>query len=170
LSKPPDERAPDNPWPQWPKVYRLDYAQEEVAAVFGQDPRTYCVMSKRFIGESDSHLRGVQTVQVEWTSNNSGESAPREIPGTEREWPAQLILLAMGFLGAETDGLPSQLGVVVDERGNVRINEEKMTSVPGIFAAGDMARGQSLVVWAIADGRRAAKGVDKYLMGETTLP
>ena len=95
---------------------------------------------------------------------------PRGIPRTEREWPAQMVLLAMGFLGPETDGLLSQLGVVIDERGNVRINEDKMTSVPGVFAAGDMARGQSLVVWAIADGRRAAKGVDKYLMGETTLP
>ena len=115
-------------------------------------------------------MRGVQTAQVEWTSNNTGASAPREIPGSEREWPAQLILLALGFLGPETDGLLSQLGVAIDERSNVRVNEDKMTSVPGVFAAGDMARGQSLVVWAIADGRRAAKGVDKYLMGETTLP
>jgi glutamate synthase (NADPH/NADH) small chain len=170
LSRPPDERAPDNPWPQWPKVYRLDYGQEEVAAVFGQDPRNYCVMSKRFVGGPDGHLRGVQTAQVEWTRNNNTASAPREIPGSERDWPAQLILLALGFLGPETDGLLSQLAVAIDERGNVRVNEDKMTSVPGVFAAGDMARGQSLVVWAIADGRRAAKGVDKYLMGETTLP
>jgi glutamate synthase (NADPH/NADH) small chain len=170
LSRPPDERAPDNPWPQWPKVYRLDYGQEEVAAVFGQDPRTFCVMSKQFIGDRDGHLRGVQTVQVEWTSNNNGGSAPREIPGTERKWPAQMILLAMGFLGPETDGLLSQLGVAIDKRGNVCVNEDKMTNVPGVFSAGDMARGQSLVVWAIADGRRAARGVDKYLMGETTLP
>jgi glutamate synthase (NADPH/NADH) small chain len=170
LSRPPAERAPDNPWPQWPKVYRLDYGQEEVAAVFGQDPRSYCVMSKRFVGGPDGQLRGVQTAQVEWTGNNTGSSAPREIPGSEREWPAQLILLALGFLGPETDGLLFQLGVAIDERSNVRVNEDKMTSVPGVFAAGDMARGQSLVVWAIADGRRAAKGVDKYLMGETTLP
>lgn len=170
LSKPPDERALDNPWPQWPKVYRLDYGQEEVAAVFGQDARAYCVMSKRFVGDADGHVRGVETVQVEWTSNSNGGSVPREIPGTEREWPAQMILLAMGFLGPETEGLLSQLGVAIDERGNVRIDEDKMTCVPGVFAAGDMARGQSLVVWAIADGRRAAKGVDKYLMGETTLP
>jgi glutamate synthase (NADPH) small chain len=170
LSRPPDERAPDNPWPQWPKVYRLDYGQEEVAAVFGQDPRSYCVMSQRFVGGPDGQVRGVQTAQVEWTRNNNGGPTPREIPGSRREWPAQLILLAMGFLGPETDGLLSQLGVTIDERGNVRVNEDKMTSVPGVFAAGDMARGQSLVVWAIADGRRGAKGVDKYLMGETTLP
>ena len=170
LSKPPDKRAPDNPWPQWPKVYRLDYGQEEVAAAFGEDPRTYCVMSKQFMGDADGRLRGVETDQIEWTSNGNGGSAPRPVPGTRRAWPAQMVLLAMGFLGPETDGLLSQLGVVIEERGNVRINEDKMTSVPGVFAAGDMARGQSLVVWAIADGRRAAKGVDKYLMGETTLP
>jgi glutamate synthase (NADPH/NADH) small chain len=127
-------------------------------------------MSKRFVGGPDGQLRGVQTAQVEWTRNNNGGPAPREIPGSAREWPTQLILLALGFLGPETDGLLSQLGVTIDERGNVRVNEDKMTSVPGVFAAGDMARGQSLVVWAIADGRRAAKGVDKYLMGETTLP
>ena len=170
LAKPPGERAPDNPWPQWPRVYRLDYGQEEVATVFGQDPRIYCVMSKQFIGDADGYVRGVQSMQIEWNSNNNGGSAPREVPGTEREWPAQMVLLAMGFLGPETDGLLSQLGVEIDTRGNVRIDDDKMTSVPGVFAAGDMARGQSLVVWAIADGRRAAKGVDKYLMGETTLP
>lgn len=170
LSRPPDRRAPDNPWPQWPKIYRLDYGQEEVAQVFGHDPRTYCVMSKKFIGDAGGRLRGVETDQIEWTSKGKGGSAPRPIPDTGRAWPAQLVLLAMGFLGAETDGLLSQLGVVIDERGNVSINEDKMTSVPGVFAAGDMARGQSLVVWAIADGRHAAKGVDKYLMGETTLP
>jgi glutamate synthase (NADPH/NADH) small chain len=170
LSRPPDERAPDNPWPQWPKVYRLDYGQEEAAAAFGADPRTYCVMSKKFMGDAEGRLRGVETDQIEWAGNGNGGSAPRPIRGTGRAWPAQMVLLAMGFLGPETDGLLSQLGVVIDERGNVRINEDKMTSVPGVFAAGDMARGQSLVVWAIADGRRAAKGVDKYLMGETTLP
>jgi glutamate synthase (NADPH/NADH) small chain len=170
LARPPGERAPDNPWPQWPKIYRLDYGQEEVAAAFGEDPRTYCVMSKKFTGDDDGRLHGVETEQIEWTSNGNGGSAPRAIPGTRRAWPAQMVLLAMGFMGPETNGLLSQLGVGIDERGNVRINEEKMTSVPGVFAAGDMARGQSLVVWAIADGRRAARGVDKYLMGETILP
>jgi glutamate synthase (NADPH/NADH) small chain len=110
------------------------------------------------------------TAQVEWAQGDNGRPVLREIPGTEREWPAQMILLAMGFLGPETDGLLSQLGVLIDERGNVAIDEDKMTSVPKVFAAGDMARGQSLVVWAIADGRRAARGVDKFLMGETALP
>jgi glutamate synthase (NADPH) small chain len=170
LPKPPDGRGPENPWPQWPKIYRLDYGQEEAAALFGQDPRTYCVMSKRFVGDERGHVRGVRTVQIEWTSDDNGRSGPREVPGTEREWPAQMILLAMGFLGPETEGLLSQLGVLIDERGNVATDDSKMTSLPKVFAAGDMARGQSLVVWAIADGRRAAKGVDRYLMGETTLP
>ena len=172
LAKPPDARAEDNPWPQWPKVYRLDYGQEEAEALFGRDPRTYCVMSKRFLGDENGHVRAVHTVETEWLKGNGdgGRPTPREIPGTQREWPAQMVLLAMGFLGPETEGLLSQLGVLIDERGNVAVNEDKATSVPGVFAAGDMARGQSLVVWAIADGRRAAKGIDRYLMGETSLP
>jgi glutamate synthase (NADPH) small chain len=173
LTQPPNVRAFGNPWPQWPKVYRLDYGQEEAAAIFGADPRTYCISSTRFVGADDSHVSGVRTVQIEWTNGDkggAGRPVPQEIPGTERDWPAQLILLAMGFLGPETDGLLSQLGVSLDQRGNVVVDESKMTSVPKVFAAGDMARGQSLVVWAIADGRRAAKGVDKYLMGETSLP
>ncbi|MDT5122237.1 MAG: glutamate synthase small chain [Acidobacteriota bacterium] len=170
LPQPPTERAPDNPWPQWPKVYRLDYAQEEAAALYGQDPRTYSIVSKRFVGDGEGRVCGVQTVNIEWIKGDNGRPVMREIPGTEREWPAQMILLALGFLGAEVDGLLSQLGVLIDERGNVAVDEDKLTSVPKVFAAGDMARGQSLVVWAIADGRRAAKGVDKFLMGETTLP
>jgi glutamate synthase (NADPH/NADH) small chain len=165
LSKPPATRSAENPWPQWPKVYRLDYGQEEAVASFGQDPRTYSIMSKRFLGDDGGHVRGVETVQIEWLNGNNGRAAPREIPGTEREWPAQMILLAMGFLGPETDGLLSQLGVMIDERGLVAIDENRMTSVPKVFAAGDMSRGQSLVVWAIADGRRAAEGVDRFLMG-----
>ena len=123
-------------------------------------------MSKKFIGEQG--VTGVKTVEIEWTRNgNGGTAGPREIPGTEREWPAQLVLLAMGFLGPEKEGLLLQLGVMLDERGNVMVDEHKMTSVPKVFAAGDMARGQSLVVWAIADGRRAAEGVDRYLMSES---
>jgi glutamate synthase (NADPH/NADH) small chain len=170
LPKPPDERAPDNPWPQWPKVYRMDYGQEEAAAVFGHDPREYSIMSKAFISDDEGRVRGIRTVQIEWVRGNNGSPAFKEVPGTEKEWPAQLILLAMGFLGPERDGLLDQLGVKINERGNVAIDENSMTSVKGVFAAGDMSRGQSLVVWAIADGRRAARGVDEYLMGETVLP
>ncbi len=165
----PEERAPDNPWPQWPKVYRLDYGQEEAVAVFGRDPRAYSIMTKRFLGDENGHLRAVQTVEVSLEKGSNGGPGLREVPGTEREWPAQMVLLALGFLGPETDGLLSQLGVLINERGNVEVDQEQMTIVPRVFAAGDMTRGQSLVVWAIADGRRAAKGVDKYLMGETVL-
>ena len=170
LQQPPQERPPDNPWPQWPKVHRIDYGHEEAAALFGKDPRAYSVMSKRFAGDDDGHVCAVRTVEVEWAAGNNGSAAPREIPGTEKEWPAELVLLALGFLGPETSGLLSQLGVAIDAHGNVAVDEEKATSVPAVFAAGDMARGQSLVVWAIADGRRAAKGVDRFLMGETVLP
>jgi glutamate synthase (NADPH/NADH) small chain len=170
LPKPPDERAADNPWPQWPKVYLLDYGQQEAAASFGRDPRRYSVLTKRFLSDEWGHVRGVETVEIEWQNGENGRPTLAQIPGTEREWPAQLVLLAMGFLGPQKEGLLEQLGVTIDGRGNVAADEMQMTSVPGIFAAGDMSRGQSLVVWAIADGRKAARGVDKYLMGSTVLP
>ena len=170
LPQPPAERGPDNPWPQWPKIHRRDYAQDEAADVFGRDPRVYSIMSKEFLSDASGQVRALRSVEVEWANRNGGPAAPRELPGTEKEWPAQLVLLALGFLGPETKGLLSQLGVNIDGRGNVATNDEKATNIPGIFAAGDMARGQSLVVWAIADGRRAARGVDRFLMGETTLP
>jgi len=170
LQQPPPQRAHDNPWPQWPKVHRIDYGHEEAVALFGRDPRAYSVMSKRFMGDDDGQVCAVRTVEVDWAAGNNGNAAPREITGTEKEWPAQLVLLALGFLGPEATGLLSQLGVAIDTRGNVAVDEEKATNVPAVFAAGDMARGQSLVVWAIADGRRAAKGVDRFLMGETILP
>jgi glutamate synthase (NADPH) small chain len=166
----PEQRAPDNPWPQWPKVYRLDYGHEEAAALFGRDPRAYSIMTKRFLGDEGGHLRAVKTVAVDSAGGNNGRPWPGEVPGTERAWPTQMVLLALGFLGPETDGLLSQLGVLINERGNVAVDQDQMTSVPKVFAAGDMSRGQSLIVWAIADGRRAAKGVDKFLMGETVLP
>lgn len=169
LPQPPDSRAPDNPWPQWPKVYKQDYGQEEAAALYGRDPRTFSIMSKRFVDDGQGNLEGIVTTDVEWRPGDDGRFAPKEIAGSERVWPAQMALLAMGFLGPEREGLVDQLGVRIDERGNVAVDQDMMTSVPGIFAAGDMARGQSLVVWAIADGRRAAKGTDKYLMGTTTL-
>src|SRR4051812_29730857 len=124
LPKPPEARMPDNPWPQWPKVYRLDYGQEKAAFLFGQDPRTYSIVSKCFVGDEDGHVRGVRTVQIEWDKGGNGRSLMREIAGTEKEWPAQMVLLAMGFLGAETDGLLSQLGVSIDGRGNVAVDEE----------------------------------------------
>ena len=155
MEKPPASRADNNPWPQWPRVYRTDYGQEEAAAVFGSDPREYCMMSEAFVGNAKGALRAVRTVRLQ---------GKQKIEGTEQEWPAQMVLLAMGFLGPETQGLLSQLDVQIDERGNVATDDDKTTNVPKVFAAGDMARGQSLVVWAIADGRRAAASVDKFLM------
>jgi glutamate synthase (NADPH/NADH) small chain len=169
LSQPPGERAPDNPWPQWPKVYKLDYGQEEAAALFGADPRRYCVITKRFLGDESGHVKELYTSEIEWTRNGAGRPSPRELPGTERALPAQLVLLALGFLGPEKDGLLGTLGVRINEQGNVATDASKRTSVPGVFAAGDMARGQSLVVWAIAEGRAAARGVDEYLMGRALL-
>src|SRR6266853_881890 len=152
LPRPPDERAADNPWPQWPKTYRLDYGQDEAKALWGSDPRVYTVMTKRFLGDEQRNVRELLYVGVEWVKGPDGRFGPREIPGTEKVIPADLVLLAMGFVGPEKPML-AQLGVKLDERGNVWTDQTKMTSVPGVFAAGDMSRGQSLVVWAIQEGR-----------------
>jgi glutamate synthase (NADPH/NADH) small chain len=171
LPRPPDQRAADNPWPQWPKVHRTDYGQEEAKAIWGQDPRVFCVSTKRFAGDAEGRVHELHTVQVEWVKGPDGRLGPRELPGTERTWRANLVLLALGFVGPEKEGLVTDLGVKLDDRGNVWTDEDKMTSVPGIFAAGDASRGQSLVVWAIHEGRRAARGADRFLMhGESYLP
>jgi glutamate synthase (NADPH) small chain len=171
LPRPPDERAPDNPWPQWPKVYKLDYGQEEAKALWGSDPRQYAVQTKRFVGDDQGRVKELEISGIEWLRGEGGKPlGPREVEGTHRVIPADLVLLALGFLGPEKD-LPGELGLKLDERGNIATDANKMTSAPGVFAAGDCARGQSLVVWAIHEGRRAARGVDKYLMyGETVLP
>jgi glutamate synthase (NADPH) small chain len=171
LSRPPDQRASDNPWPQWPKVYKMDYGQEEAATVFDGDPRRYLILTKKFVGGAESgHLKEVHTVNIEWGKNEKGQFVPKEVPGTEKVWPAQLVLLAMGFLGPE-EGLLKELGVAQDERSNAKAEHGKFaTTVPGIFAAGDARRGQSLVVWAINEGRGAARECDRYLMGHTDLP
>ena len=171
LPRPPDRRAPNNPWPEWPKVYRMDYGQEEAAALQGADPRLWSVQTKRFVGDVEGRVREIHTVDLDWRKGRDGRLQPVEIPGSERVFPAELVLLALGFVGPEKKGLVHDLAVRLDERGNVVVDGERMTSVPGIFAAGDMVRGQSLVVWAIEEGRKAARGVDKYLMyGETSLP
>ena len=138
--------------------------------LWGSDPRVYSVMTKRFLGDEQRNVRELLYVGVEWVKGPDGRFGPREISGTEKVIPAELVLLAMGFLGPEKP-LLQQLGVKVDERGNVWTDQTKMTSVPGVFAAGDMARGQSLVVWAIREGRHAAQHVDRYLSyGDTVLP
>ncbi len=162
LPQPPAERAPDNPWPQWPRIHRYDYGHEEALSRFGTDRRQYAIATKRFRGDSQGRVKAIETVEIEWVQEK-GRFSPRERPGTEKTWPADLVLLALGFLGPERAGLLEKLRVKLDARGNVETDGDKMTSVPGVFAAGDMRRGQSLVVWAIAEGRHAAEGVDRYL-------
>ncbi|MCO6453056.1 MAG: glutamate synthase subunit beta [Caldilineales bacterium] len=171
LPEPPLERQPDNPWPEWPKILRVDYGQQEAIARDGADPRIYCIMTQNFVGDENGRVAELHTVDVEWVTGSNGKGPyPKPIPGTDRVWPAQLVLLAMGFLGPENTVI-EQLGVEQDQRSNVKAEYEKYaTSVEGVFAAGDMRRGQSLVVWAINEGRGAAREVDRYLMGETFLP
>lgn len=170
LPKPALSRQKDNPWPEWPKVYKMDYGQEEAAAKFGADPRVYVTTATKFEGDGDGNVKAVHTVQVEWTKNDKGQFIPKNVPGTERVMPAQLVLLAMGFLGPEQPLLDA-LGVERDARSNVKAEHEKYTtSLPGVFAAGDCRRGQSLVVWAFNEGRGAARECDRFLMGKTELP
>jgi glutamate synthase (NADPH/NADH) small chain len=170
LPRPPDERAPDNPWPQWPRIYRLDYGQEEAAAVFGSDPRRYLMLTKRFVGDENGHVKELHTVRIEWKKGNNGALRIQEIPGSEEVWPAQLVLLALGFLGPE-DYLLDQIGIQRDARSNAKAEHGKFsTNIKGVFAAGDIRRGQSLIVWAINEGRGAARECDRYLMGSTHLP
>jgi glutamate synthase (NADPH) small chain len=165
LEQPPLERQPDNPWPEWPKVLKVDYGQEEAAAVFGKDPRTFSLQTLRFVGDESGWVKEVHTSQIEWVTGANGRPVPRALPGTEKVWQAQLVLLALGFLGPE-EGLLRQLGVAQDERSNVRAEYGKYaTNLPGVFSAGDMRRGQSLVVWAIHEGRGAAQAIDQYLRG-----
>ncbi|MFZ5805649.1 MAG: glutamate synthase subunit beta [Verrucomicrobiota bacterium] len=163
LPRPPEARSPDNPWPQWPKIYRVDYGQEEAAEIFGEDPRQYCVTAKKFVGDASGILKEVHTVQVEWAKDEKGRFVPKDIPGTEKVLSAQLVLLAMGFLGPEDAALTS-LKIERDERSNAKAEYGKFaTNIKGVFAAGDMRRGQSLVVWAINEGRLAAQACDRFL-------
>ncbi|HLK67349.1 MAG TPA: glutamate synthase subunit beta [Bryobacteraceae bacterium] len=158
LPKPPDERSPSTPWPLWPMQLRIESSHEEGGI------RDWSVSTTRFTGDEHGHVRQLHAIRV-------GPPPKFEpIPGTEFTIDADLVLLAMGFLGPVRSGLLDQLGVKLDKRGNVETNENQMTSIPGVFAAGDMRRGQSLVVWAIAEGRKAARCIDLYLMGETRLP
>jgi glutamate synthase (NADPH/NADH) small chain len=170
LPRPPLDRAADNPWPEWPKIYRLDYGQEEAAAKFGADPRIYLTTARKFIGDDKGWVKEVLTVQVEWERNDKGQLVPKEVPGTEQARPVQLVLLAMGFLGPEQP-LLEDLGLHRDPRSNVKAEFDKyFTNHAGVFAAGDCRRGQSLVVWAFNEGRGAARECDRYLMGRTDLP
>jgi glutamate synthase (NADPH/NADH) small chain len=170
MQKPPMDRTDDNPWPEWPKVYKMDYGQEEAAAKFGGDPRTYLTTVKRFNGDANGVVSELVTVQIEWQKNDKGQFIPVEVPGTEKTQPAQLVLLAMGFLGPE-QMLLKDLAVETDARSNAKAEHGNFaTSIKGVFAAGDCRRGQSLIVWAINEGRGAARECDRYLMGATELP
>ncbi|GBF75876.1 glutamate synthase subunit beta [Paenibacillus sp. 598K] len=171
VAKAPLERDPiTNPWPQFPHVYTLDYAQEEAKAMFGSDPRAFSVLTKKFVGDENGNLKELHTVQIERYIDENGRKIYKELPGTEQVWPADLVLIAIGFDGPETT-LVEQLGLDQDRRSNVKAAYGKYaTNVDKVFAAGDMRRGQSLIVWAINEGREAAREVDKYLMGSTVLP
>ena len=163
LPRPPASRTPDNPWPLWPNIFRVSTAHEEGGE------RDYCISTRHFSGE-DGRVKRLHGVRVEFAPGPNGRPTMRELPGAEFEMDVDLVFLAMGFLGPERNTMIAQLGVAITERGTVAADANKMTSVPGVFAAGDTARGQSLVVWAIAEGRQAARGMDAYLMGATTLP
>ncbi len=170
LPQPPKERAANNPWPEWPKVYKLDYGQEEAAAVQGRDPRHYLVQTKRFLKDADGNLSGLEICEIQWGKDAQGRFVPQEVEGTTRTLPCELALLALGFLGPEKTVI-EQFELETDPRSNVKAEHEKyVTNLPGVFAAGDMRRGQSLVVWAINEGRGAARECDRFLMGSTRLP
>jgi len=163
MERPPAERASNNPWPEWPRIFRVDYGHQEAAAVFGDDPRQFGILTKRFLDDGKGNVKGVETIRVRFVGGKL-----EEIPGTEETFEADLIFLAMGFLGPESTAVES---LERDARSNVQAEYGRfVTSTEGVFAAGDCRRGQSLVVWAIAEGRGAASAIDEYLMGESDLP
>ena len=170
VPRPPDERAANNPWPQWPKIFRVDYGHAEAAAKFGRDPRRFCIETIEFIGDGNGRVKALKTCEVDWNHVTEGGPPFSRLPGTEEVWEADLILLAMGFLGPEAI-ISEQLGIEQDIRTNYKAEfEHYHTSLEGVFAAGDCRRGQSLIVWAINEGRGAARECDRWLMGSTQLP
>ncbi len=173
LDRPPAERAADNPWPEWPRIYRVDYSHAETEARFGDDPRQYDILTRQYVDDGNGRVKGVKTVLVDW-SKPDGKAPFSEVPGSEKVWPADLVLLATGFLGPELD-VAEMLGLETQRpRGNWETfaaeHGQFATNVEGVFAAGDCRRGQSLVVWAINEGRGAARSIDQFLMGTSTLP
>jgi glutamate synthase (NADPH/NADH) small chain len=165
LPKPPDSRTADvAPWPYWPMILRSSSSHEEGVE------RDWSISTKSFSGDAEGNVRKLHGIRLEWAKDESGRMRMVEVPGSEFTLDCELVLLAMGFLGPERPGMIEQLGVKLDERGNVSVAADYQSSVPGVFACGDMRRGQSLVVWAIWEGREAARGVDAFLMGHTDLP
>ncbi len=171
MPKPPQQRDSEgNPWPEWPGNLKVDYGQHEAAYKQGDDPREYSVMTTKFEGDDKGKLKAIHTVEVEWVENEDGSKFPKEVPGTEKRVEADMVLLAMGFLGPE-DIIAEELEMERDGRSNFKAEyDEFKTSVKKVFAAGDARRGQSLVVWAINEGRAVAREVDMFLMGDTVLP
>jgi glutamate synthases, NADH/NADPH, small subunit len=158
-----------NPWPEWPKKLKVDYGQEEAISLTGKDPRNYLISTKKIVGNEKGEVKEVHTVDVVWGKDASGRFGPQEVPGSEKVWKADIVLLAMGFLGPE-DTIPNELKLERDNRSNIKAEYGAFeTNVEKVFTAGDMRRGQSLVVWAIQEGKLAAREVDKYLMGKTKL-
>jgi glutamate synthase (NADPH/NADH) small chain len=164
MPRPPEERPDANPWPTYPMVYRVSSAHEEGGE------RVYAANTVELVGDEAGAVRALRGVEVEMVTGEDGRPSFQPVEGSEFELPADLVLLAMGFTGAQREGLCEQLGVEFDARGNVARDGSWMSSVEGVFVAGDMGRGQSLIVWAIAEGRSCAAAVDRFLMGETDLP
>ncbi len=170
VPRPPEERAENNPWPQWPRIFRVDYGHAEAAAAFGDDPREFCIETVEFFGNENGELTGLKTVEVDWSRPQENGPPFSRVEGSERLWEADLVFLAMGFLGPE-QFLVDELGLETDPRSNYQAEYgDFATSLEGVFSAGDCRRGQSLVVWAIDEGRGAARECDRFLMGESRLP
>jgi glutamate synthase (NADPH/NADH) small chain len=176
LPRPPESRSAEaieqgilQPWPYWPMVFRTSSAHEEAIEHYEGDIRDFAINTKSFSGDAEGNVRKLHGIRLEWTKDGSRWQM-KEVPGSEFELDCDLCLLAMGFTGPEKPGAIQQLGLELDARGNVKVDETYQSSVPGVFAAGDMRRGQSLVVWAISEGRQAARGVDQFLMGRSELP
>ena len=169
LPKPADQRDSEYPWPIYPRLFKQDYGHEEVQAAFGGDPREYSILTKEFVSDGNGHLAGLKTVRIQWHKPPGELPHFEEIPGSEQDWEADLVFLALGFLGPEQE-LPDSIGLERDRRTNIQAEYGQfLTSRTGVFAAGDARRGQSLVVWAIKEGRGAAREIDRYLMGSTVL-
>lgn len=170
LPKPPTVRTEHNPWPEWPKILKTDYGQEEAIAIYGQDPRAYQTTVKKLLADESGNVCGAELVKLEQKKDEmTGRLSMIEIKGSEYEVKAELVLIAAGFLGAQ-DYIADAFGVTLNDRLNVNTGaDDYYTTMPGVFTAGDMRRGQSLVVWAIREGREAARAVDEYLMGYTNL-
>jgi len=170
MPKPASERTDEFPWPTYPRLFKMDYGHEEAQEVFGKDIREYNILTKEFIDDGQGNVKALKTVRVAWSKKPDGSPSFEEVPGSEETWPADLVFLAMGFLGPEAE-IAQAMGVDLDPRGNFKAEYGAYaTNLPKVFASGDARRGQSLVVWAIHEGRGAARAVDIFLMGKTILP